>query len=261
MEFENLLYDRWSWLFVVIYAIVSLIISASGYLQKTYFDMISSIPVMLINFVAPIFVVLIILIALSQVFAKEKENNTNQIPNTCYIGSKGRNFCKVISGVLYTIFIVLLITIITFIVCLITNNFLNANVEIIKHIGGEITLDFSWNVWQHFTFGIVSLLIGSIILSLIVLLISGISPNTITSIGISVIFTLLEFLFNKFSFPTILQEVNIWAFLQPYYLYVFNIFNYSPYINLFLLFFIFLIIVLLFGYSIKTIKGCPTMLR
>ena len=254
MEFENLLYDRWSWVFVILYAVGSLMVSISSYLQEAYFSAIASVPVMFINMVAPIFIVIILAMSLSQVFAKETEDNTDQIPNTCYLGSKGRNICKVISGILYTIFIVLLISAITFIVCLITNHFLNADVEIIRYIGDELTLNFSWNIWQHFTFGIVALLMGSIIFSLIVLLVSYLSKSTLTAISITVIFTIFEFLFNRFSFPMIPKEVNVWAFLQPYYLYVFNIFNYSPYINLFLLFFIFLIIILILSYSAKIIK-------
>lgn len=251
MEFENLLYNHWSWIIVSIYSIIAIIISVSSYLQKTYFDVISSVPVMFLNIIAPIFLILIIVISLSQVFAGETENNTNQIPNTCQIGKKGRNYCKIISGILYSTFIVLLICLITFLVCFFTKHFINANWEVIKDIGYELNLDFSWNVLQHFVFAIISLLSGSIVFSLIVLFISSISKTVITSIGISTVFTILEFIFNRFSFPIISKEINIFVFFKPYYLYVFNIFKFSPYINLILLFFIFLIIILLLNYCKK----------
>lgn len=254
MEFENLLYNRWSAILLSLYSIITIIISISEYLQKTYFDVISSVPVMLLNVIAPIFLILIIVLSLSQVFAGEIENNTNQIPNTCYLGEKGRNYCKVITGILYSIFIALLICIITFLVCFFTSHFLNANQEIIKDIGYELNLDFSWNVWQHFVFAIISLLSGSVLFSLMVLFISSISKNSITSIGISAVFTMFEFLFHRFSFPIILKEINIFVFFQPYYLYVLNVFRYSPYLNLILLFFILLVIVFMLNYSKKIVK-------
>lgn len=261
MEFENLLYNRFSWILLSLYAIIAMIISTSEYLQETYFDVISSVPVMLMNMIAPIFLILIIVLSLSQVFAGEIENNTNQIPNTCYMGKKGRNCCKIIAGILYSFSMALLICIITFSVCFFTKHFLNANQEIIKDIGYELRLDFSWNVWQHFLFAVISLLSGSIVFSFIVLFISGNSKNSITSIGISALFTLFEYLFNRFSFPVILKEINIFVFFKPYYLYVFNVFRYSPYFNLVLLFLLFLLLFLILNYSKKILKGFKTNCR
>ena len=57
----------------------------------------------------------------------------------------------------------------------------------------------------------------------------------IAAVSISTMFLLLEFLFNKFTFPTIIQEYNVWVFFEPYYLFILEIFNISPYTNLLLL--------------------------
>lgn len=227
------MYSRISAILSVIYILFLITVNLSDSLQESYFSITASLPVMLINFVLPPFLVLIISFSIMPVFASETERNTNQIPFSCYIGRVGRNISKVIAAIIYSILNTLFMILFTFLICCTAGNSTNKN-QIIYDFGGEIFLKINWNVRQHCVFAAIVLIIGSIALTALILLISSRTKNIITSAGISVIVLTFEFLFNKFSFPVILREYNIWVLFRPYYIYILNIFSFKPYLNLIL---------------------------
>ena len=234
LELENLLRKKLIWLAIAAYTLFIFIVSTSKGLQESYFSATDSLPIMLMNFIMPIFLLLIICFVLTPYFTSEKEQNSNQIPNACYLGRKGRNAAKIIASVALSVFICICLSISTLVICFLTGHFKNAGNITLKYID-DIELSFVWNIWQHFGFSFCCLLIGSVILTLLVLFISSNSKKTLTSVGITTMLIIFEILFNKFSFPLILKEFNIWVFFQPYYLYVFNIVRFLPYGNLLML--------------------------
>lgn len=235
-ELENLLFKKTTYIIAMAYTLLSIVICISDNLRQSYFSLTESVPVTLYNFVLPYVLVLILMCVLSPVFAGDKEHGIEQIPATCLIGRKGRSISKLIGAVLFSLIICTSLVFVTFIICTFFG-LTNGNV-LIKNISSESTqliLEPFWTAWQHIEFSAISLTVGSILVALLVLLVSCNTKNTLSSVSICGIIILFEYLINRFSFPTIIQEYNVWVFLQPYYLFVMEILNISPLINLFLL--------------------------
>lgn len=233
LELENFLCKKIFWLLIAIYTIFTLAICLLPNLRQSYFSTIESIPIMLLNFIVPVFLAVILISTLSSAFVSDRENNVNQIPFTCLTGKKGHSLAKMFAAILLSVLACLIITIITFIVPVCCNLF-DGNLSI-KYVGDELELTPIWSTWQHFGFSFVCLVIACITLTLFLLFISSNAKTTISAVSLSSIFVLLEVLINRFSFPTIIQEFNIWVFFEPYYFFAMEIFNFSPYVNLSLL--------------------------
>lgn len=233
LEFENFIYKKSIWLLMSIYTIFTFIVCLFSNLRQSYFTGIESVPIMLFNFIVPIFLIIILTSTLSPVFVEDKETNFNQIPAACLFGRNKRSIAKMLAAIFFDIFICFIIAFITFIIPLLFNLF-DENL-IIKYVGSTLHLNPIWSVWQHFLFSFICLIIACIILTLLLLLISCNARTTINAISMSTIFVIFEFLFNNFSFPTIIQEYNVWVFFEPYYFFVMKSFNLSPYFNLLLL--------------------------
>lgn len=236
LELENLLFKKATWLIAMAYTLFSIVICISENLRQSYFSLTESVPVTLYNFVLPFVLVFILMSALSPVFAGDREHRIEQIPLTCLIGRKGRSISKLIGAVLFSLIICMSLILDTLIICsffgLIDGNVLINN---ISSESTQLILEPLWTAWQHIGFSAISLIIGSILSALLMLFVSCSTKNTLSSVSICGIIILFEYLINRFSFPTIIQEYNIWVFLQPYYLFVMEIINISPLINLFLL--------------------------
>lgn len=235
-ELENLLCKKSTWLIAAAYILFSLVICLSKWLRQSYFSLTESVPVTLYNFVLPFVLALILIAALSSAFAGDKERGIEQIPTTCLIGRKGRSLAKMIGAVLFALIISITLVLVTFIICSFSD-LTNCNVLISNiHLDStELSLKPLWTALQHIGFSTISLTIGSILISLFVLLVSCCTKNTLSVVSISSTIILFEYLINRFSFPTIIQEYNIWVFLQPYYLFVLETFNISPLVNLLIL--------------------------
>lgn len=237
-EFENLFLNRGVWILMAAYVMLTFVICLSDSLRLSYFSFMESISVLLLNFVAPVFLVFILISTLSPVFAGDTEQKISQIPTACLIGRKGRSIAKFYAAVIFSLVACLIIGFISFLIPFCCNLF--DGDFLIKYVGTELKLAPIWTVWQHFVFSMISIVCACIILVVLILFISCSVKNTITVVSISSIFVLLEFLFNRFSFPTIVQEYNIWVLFQPYYLFVMKIFHFLPIGNLLLLLIAFL---------------------
>lgn len=233
LELENFLCQKTLWVLTVIYTISAFGICLFPDLRQSYFANLESVPIMLLNFIAPVFLVIILTSMLSPVFVGDMENNVDQIPAACLAGRKGRSIAKMLAAIFLAVLLCIIVAVIAFAAPFLCNLF-DGNLKI-EYVGTELELTPVWSTWQHFGFSLISLTVGCIILTLFVLFISCSTRTTIAAVSISNIIVLFEFLFHKFSFPTMIQEYNIWVFFEPYYLFVMNIFNISPYMNLFLL--------------------------
>ncbi len=231
-ELENLLGNKATWIFSAAYTLFVSAICFSGDLRQSYFSAMESMPVMLNNFVLPVVLILILIAVVSPIFAGDKEKRIEQIPAACLIGSKGRSIAKLIGAILFSLIITLILEFITLVLCGCFG--LTDSGILIKYVGAEIKLDPIWEAWLHVGFSVVTLIIGCIMLAILVLLISCCMKNTLSAVSLSCIIVLIEFIINKFSFPTLLQEYNIWVFFRPYYLFITEIINISPLINLLL---------------------------
>ncbi len=231
-ELENLLWNKATLIFSAAYVLIVFAICFSEDLRQSYFSAMESVPVMLNNFVLPIALIFILIAVVSPVFAGDKEQRIEQIPAACLIGSKGRSIAKLIGAILFSLIITLLLEFITLVLCGCFG--LIDSCILIKYVGAEIELDPVWAAWRHVGFSAVTLIVGCIMLAILVLLISCCMKNTLSAVGLSCIIVLIEFIINKFSFPTLLQEYNIWVFFRPYYLFITEIINVSPLINLLL---------------------------
>ncbi len=235
-ELENLLNKKSTWIIAAAYTLFSLVICLSESLRQSYFSLTESVPVTLYNFVLPFVLALIFVGAVSPVFAGDKECGIEQIPAACLIGRKGRSFAKLIGVVLFSLIINFTLVFVTFIICSfsdLTN--VNALIKSVHLEAQNLNLDPVWTALQHTGFSVISLTVGSILVAILVLFVSCCTKNTLSAVSISGTIILFEYLINRFSFPTIMQEYNIWVFLQPYYLFVLEIFNISPFVNLLLL--------------------------
>lgn len=242
-ELENLLLKRSVWIITVLYTLFSFVICLSEDLRRSYFSMMESVPVVLNNTALPIAIVFILICALAPIFAGDRELKMEQIPAASLIGSKGRSAAKLIGAIAFSVIITLMLEIITLVVCVCFG--LADGDILIRYLGAEIELTPIRTSWQHIGFSAVTLTVGSIILALLVMLISCSMLSTLSAVSISVIIVFIEFLINRFSFPTVLQEYNIWVFFRPYYFFVMEIFNASPFVNLLMLLCAFLPICLL----------------
>lgn len=231
-ELENLLGKKATWILTAAYALFVFAVCFSENLRQSYFSTMESVPIMLNNFVLPIVLISILIGVISPVFAGDKEQRIEQIPAACLIGSKGRSIAKLIGAIMFSLTITLLLETITFVLC---GYFGLCDMEIlIRDVGGDVKLNPVWTAWQHFGFSAMTLIVGCIILTITILFVSCSVQNTLSVISISSIIILIEFIFNKFSFPAVMQEYNIWLFFRPYYLFVTELINFSPFVNLLL---------------------------
>lgn len=240
-ELENLLNKKSTWLIAASYTLFLLVICFSEWLRKSYFSLTENVSVTFYNFILPFVLVLILTAALSSVFAGDKEHGMGQIPATCLIGRKGRSLAKLIGAAFFALIINITLALVTFSICSVsglTNG--NALIRYIYFESTELSLNPLWTALQHIGFSAISLTIGSIFVALLVLLVSCLTKNTLSAVSISGTVILFEYLINRFSFPTMMQEYNIWVFLQPYYLFVLETVNISPLVNLAILTFAFL---------------------
>lgn len=231
-ELENLLGKKATWILTGVYTLFVFAVCFSEDLRQSYFSVMESVPIMLNNFVLPIVLISILVGVISPVFAGDKEQKIEQIPAACLIGSKGRSIAKLIGAIMFSLAITLLLEAITLVLC---RCFGLCDMELlIRDVGGDVKLNPIWTAWQHFGFSAMTLFVGCIILTIIILFISCSVQNTLSVISISGITVLLEFVFHSFSFPTVMQEYNIWVFFRPYYLFVTEIITFSPFVNLLL---------------------------
>lgn len=231
-ELENLFCKKTVWILTVGYTLLCFAICLSEDLRHSYFSVMESVPVALNNFVLPVVLMIILTGALTPVFAGDKEQGIEQITAACRTGSKGRSVAKMLSATLFSVFMVILLEMISFVLCF-TSGLFDAAIPI-RYVATEVKLQPIWTAGEHTVFSMFVLMIGCIILSILILFISCICKNTLSAVSLTCIFLLTEFVIHKFSFPTLLQEYNIWVFFRPYYLFITEIFNVSPYANLLL---------------------------
>lgn len=231
-ELENLLEKKVTWVLTAVYTFLTFVVCFSDDLRQSYFSTMESLPVTLNNFVLPIVLISILISVISPVFAGDKEREIDQIPAACLVGSKGRSIAKMIGAIMFSLTIVLLLEVITLVLC---GCFGLCDTEIlIRYVNAEIALNPVWTAWLHFGLSTVTLIVGCIILTLFIMFVSCSMQNTLSVISLSSIIILIEFIINKFSFPTLMKECNIWVFFCPYYLFITEIINFSPCINLLL---------------------------
>ena len=231
-ELENLLEKKATWILTAAYTFLTFAVCFFDDLRQNYFSSMESLPIALNNFVLPIVLISVLISVISPIFAGDKEQETDQIPAACLVGRKGRSIAKIIGAILFSLTIVLLLEVITLVLC---GCFGLCDTEIlIRYVNAEIALNPVWSAWMHFGFSAVTLIVGCIILTITVLFVSCSMKNTQSVIGLSGIIVLIEFIINKFSFPALIQEYNIWIFFRPYYLFITELINFSPFENLLL---------------------------
>ena len=231
-EFENLIEKKSTWILIAVYTFLTFVLCFSDDLRQSYFSAMESLPVALNNFVLPVVLVAVLISVISPIFAGEKEQKTDQTPAACLVGSKGRSIAKMIGAIMFSVTIVLLSEAITLVLC---GLFGLCDTEIsIKYVNAEIALKPVWSAWLHIGLSAVSLIVGCIILTVTVLFVSCSMQNTLSVIGLSCIIVLVEFIINRFSFPALMQEYNIWIFFRPYYFFITELINFSPFENLLL---------------------------
>lgn len=232
LELKNLLEKKVIWILTAAYTFFTFVVCISEDLRQSYFSTMENLPITLNNFVLPIILISILISVISPVFAGDKEQEIYQIPATCLIGSKGRSIAKIIGAIIFSLTIVLLLEAITLVIC---GCFNLCDTEIlIRYVNAEIELNPVWTAGLHLVLSTVTLIVGCIILTVIILFISCSMQNTQSVISLSSVIVLIEFIINKFSFPTLMQEYNIWIFFRPYYLFITELINFSPFKNLLL---------------------------
>lgn len=238
LEFENFLCKRYPWIFTAFYVLFTVLVCLFPGFRQSYFSDIDSVTVMLMNFIAPVVLAVILISTLSAAFGGDREKSVCQIPMTCLIGRKGRSAAKVLAAIFSGVFMCMVISVTAFIIPFFFGLF--DGDMIIKYVGTELRINIEWSVWQHLGFSVLCLIIGCILLSFFILFVSCCAGSAIEAVSISSIFMLFEILFNRYSFPAIVREYNIWVFFQPYYFFVMSILDGCPVMNLLFLTVLFL---------------------
>ena len=150
LELENLLCKKVMWILNAVYVMLMLAVCLSDYLRQSYFNVMESVPVMLMNFMAPVFQAMILIGVLSPAFAGDREQNVSQIPMACLAGRRGRSAAKLLASVLFSILACLFMGGVTFIVPYCCRLF--DGDQRIEYIGTGLELTPVWTVRQHFVF-------------------------------------------------------------------------------------------------------------
>ncbi|MCM1065721.1 MAG: hypothetical protein NC420_14905 [Eubacterium sp.] len=232
-ELENLLCKKVPWVMTAAYTAAALVICLWEELRQSYFAMMESVPVMLLNFVAPVFLAMILIGALAPVFAGDREQNVDQIPAACLAGRRGRSAAKVAAAVLFAVLACLFLGGVTFAISCCGGLF-DGSMQV-RYVGTGLELFPVWTVRRHFAFSLMSLMAASVMSALLILFVSYNAKTTVTAVSVSGMAVILEFLFHRFSFPVWVREYNLWVFFEPYYFFVMELFPGTPEGNLLLL--------------------------
>ena len=214
-ELQNLIERRITALLLSVYALLAFYISLSNSFRETYFHSFGFAMLELVNFIMPVFLLVNLILVLSPMFAGEIENHIEEIPSTCIYGRRTRCSCK-----LYAAFILILLLnaayhLVTCMIGLLTQP-LEAWGDAVTTVGGENVFHFQWSAGVHYLFSVLSLLLGSIVAAVLILLISCHSKETMTVCAVMTFISVVEYMFNRFSFCDFLQQYNIWQLLTPY---------------------------------------------
>jgi hypothetical protein len=214
-ELHHLIERRITALLLAGYALLSLFISAFDSLREAYFNSFDFVALELANFILPVFLLINIILVLSPAFAGEIENHTEEIPSTCLYGRRIRCICKLYATLLFVILLNAAYHLITCIIVLSTQPLWMWEKNI-AGISGDIVFDFCWSGKAHYLFAAFSLLMGSIVTAVLTLSISCISKAAMTVCAVMSFISIVEYMFNRFSFWKFLQQYNIWQLLNPY---------------------------------------------
>lgn len=225
-ELFRLLTRPAAWGSCAAYTAAALGVCLSPGLRESYFSAIESVPVQLMNFAAPYFLTVALVAVLSSVFAGERESGTWLIPSACRTGRKGRAAAKLVAACLTCGILCGVFTAVTCAVCALCGVWDGA--ARVAHVGLEVTLSPVWTARQHFLLAAGSLALGSLPIALFVLTVSCRARSALSAVSLSGLVLLLEWLFHRFSFPAILREYNLWTLLEPYSLFILELFPFPP---------------------------------
>ena len=212
------------------YTAAALVVCLFPALRASYFCAIESVPIQLMNFAAPYFLAAALTSMLSPVFAGERENGTWLIPAACQAGRRGRAAAKLMAACLTCVFLCGLFTAITFFACALCGVW--DGTAPVAGVGLEVTLKPVWTANRHFLFAAASLTLGSLPVALFVLWVSCRAHSMLSAASLSGMGLLLEYLFHRFSFPSVLREYNLWTLLEPYSLFILELCPAPPPVSL-----------------------------
>lgn len=214
-ELQNLIERRITALLLTGYALLAFYISMSDSFRETYFHSFDFVMLELVNFIMPVFLLANLILVLSPMFAGEIENHIEEIPSTCIYGQRTRCTCKLYATLLFILLLNAAYHLISCFIGLLTQP-LEAWSQLVTTVGGENMFNFQWNAGTHYLFGVFSLLLGSIVVAVFILMTSCHSRATMTACAVMSFISVLEYMFNRFSFSEFLQQYNIWQLLTPY---------------------------------------------
>ncbi|OLR54949.1 hypothetical protein BHK98_01965 [Hornefia porci] len=247
-EILDLIRKRSVWILLAVYTLTSFLLLSLENIQN-YFPYVESNMILLLNIILPAFLTLICFAALPSAYVQDREQHIDELSATCLVGKKLRNTAKMAGIVLFSLLVTQLLLITTVLLYTVIGH-PNWSTEIV-HVGWDLTLFPVWPVSRHLVLSAVCFSYGAAILSAVIGLISYKASSTVSSLGITSMFLLFEFLFHKFSFPAVLKEINVFVFLQPYYLFVMTLLHWSPFINLLVLTMVFSPLYILLFWQIR----------
>lgn len=213
-ETKNLFYKKAIWAVGIGYASTAAAICAFRELRTAYFSDIECVPVMLFSQLAPPFLVLMLLCALSDAFAGERQRAAEQLCVVCRAGWRGRGAAKLLAALLLCAAASLFAGAVS---CgfSFAAGLLDARLPL-SRIGGELALAPVRTVGQHCLFSVLSLFLGCLHAALLILFCSRRTKRAVDAVAMGGAVLLLEWLFHRFSFPAPLRAVNLWRFFAPY---------------------------------------------
>lgn len=202
-------------------------------LRQSYCSAVGSLPLFLLDLAAPSFLALSLVASLCPVFAGRDERAAAELAGACRLGPAGAVLAKLLGALGFSECLCL----IYWLLCLgLPALFGLYDGEMpVAVLGDALVLNPVWSVRQHLVFALACLGCGCAVLCVPVLLLSRRAGTPGAAAAGCTVLLLLEFLFQRFSFPVWLREYNLWMLFTPYSLFGCTLYPWPPWQNLLLM--------------------------
>lgn len=224
LEWKHLAFKPPAWGILAAYGLAAGVICGSPALRWGYFDGMFPCLFILEFQVMPFFLAGNLIFTLSPVYAGDREQNTALIPDTCRLGYRGRSLCRFAASVLYSVILCVMMFSVNLLLCLITGNIPNWE-EIFTCDSPLLSGTFR----EICIISFFSLLAGGVVTACFCLFFSRISKSPLAAGGAMMVFSVIEFLPNRFGWRfTWFREFNIWQLLRGCMVFSMELFHFTP---------------------------------
>ncbi len=215
VELRALLLDKWTLMFMAAYTLFTFVIFFNESFRNSRVQLIGhNLFITVTNHYLPFFLILMVLVTVSPVFAADKKEGVVDLVDTCRNGKVRWRLSKVVAALLYGIVIVLVGFAITFLMSILSKTPLNLGSIAFEESNPALVLT---NL-QFFVFSFFMIVIGTCFLVLLSLFISSRTSDLLIPLAGVAMFVGIEFAIFSFGRPYFLWNLNIFHLFAPWYL-------------------------------------------